>query len=99
MRRRETYFGSKVVLITGGTSGIGLALATALGALGARLVVLADKAESVARAGAELSAQGITAHAYVCDVGVPLSVTETARRVLAADGVPDIVINNAGYAT
>jgi short-subunit dehydrogenase len=99
MRRRESYFASKLVLITGGTSGIGLALANALGALGARIVVLADKAGSVARAGAELSAQGFAAHAYVCDVGVPESVTETARIVLAVDGVPDIVINNAGYAT
>lgn len=95
---RESYFVSKLVVITGGTSGIGLALATELGGLGARIVLLADKEASVSRACADLSARGIAAQAFVCDVGVPESVTDACGRVLAVHGVPDILINSAGFA-
>ena len=97
-RHRESYFVSKLVVITGGTSGIGLALATELGGLGARIVLLADKDASVSRARADLSARGIAAQAFVCDVGVPESVADACGRVLALQGVPDILVNSAGFA-
>lgn len=98
MRHRESFFASKLVVITGGTSGIGFALAAELGRLGARIVVLADKEASVARAGAELAARGIAAQGIVCDVGVPDSVADACGRVVATHGTPDILINNAGFA-
>ena len=97
-RRRESYFISKLVVITGGTSGIGFALATELGKLGAKVVILADRQASVSRASADLSARGIAAHGIVCDIGVPESVSEACGRVIATHGAPDILINNAGFA-
>ena len=98
MSRREAYFVSKVVVITGGSSGIGFALAGKLSASGARVIILADKPESVSHACADLSARGTAVHGYVCDIGRPESVADACGQLLAAYGAPDILINNAGFA-
>ena len=99
MRRRpEDYFVGKLILITGGTSGIGFALAEALIDRNAKVVVLADRADSVSRALRELGESGQTVHGYVCDIGLPEKVTETCARILETHGVPDILVNNAGFA-
>ena len=97
-RRHEDFFAAKLVVITGGTSGIGLALAHELSRRRAKVVVLADKAESVSRALTELKADNNWVHGYVCDIGVADQVTETCAQIIAQHGVPDILINNAGYA-
>jgi hypothetical protein len=97
-RRRDDYFAAKLVVITGGTSGIGLALAKELCRLRAKVVVLADRPDSVSRALNELRTIEGSADGYVCDVGIPETVTEACGRVLATHGAPDILINNAGYA-
>ena len=88
----------KVVVITGGTSGIGLALATEYARLGAETVLLADKADSVSQAVAQLRQGGAAVSGYVCDVGMPQSVTEICAIVLAKHGPPDVLINSAGFA-
>ena len=98
MRSREEYFAAKLVLITGGTSGIGLALAKELARLNAEIIVLSDKAWSVSAATAQLSSSGHSIHGYVCDIGVAEDVADTCSRILQKHGPPDILINNAGYA-
>ena len=98
MRRHDDFFATKLVVITGGTSGIGFALARELSRRKATVVVLADKADSVLRAVTELRAGSSWVHGYVCDIGIPDQVSDTCAQVIAEHGVPDILINNAGYA-
>jgi NAD(P)-dependent dehydrogenase (short-subunit alcohol dehydrogenase family) len=97
-RRRDDYFADKLALITGGTSGIGLALAEELSRLKARIIVLADKADTVASAVAQLGGAERGVHGYVCDIGSVESVRDACGRILASHGAPDILINNAGFA-
>jgi len=99
MRRRpEGFFAGKLIIITGGTSGIGFALAEELIRRDAKLIVLADKADSISRAVAQLGGGSRSIHGYVCDVGLADKVIETCARILETHGVPDILINNAGFA-
>lgn len=99
MRRRpDDYFAGKLVVISGGTSGIGLALAEELIRRNATIIVLSDKPDSVATALATLTAGSRDAHGYVCDIGVAEDVREICSRIAATHGAPDILINNAGFA-
>ena len=98
MARRDDHFAGKLVVVTGGTSGIGFALAEELLRRGAKVAVLSDKPESVSAALEKLRAGGRPVDGYVCDIGLPHSVTETCARITATHGTPDVLINNAGYA-
>jgi short-subunit dehydrogenase len=93
------YFSQKRIVVTGGTSGIGFALAAELRRQDARVVILADKPESVGQAVQRLGGRSESLDGYVCDVGIPESVKKICAEIPAAHGVPDILINNAGYAT
>jgi gluconate 5-dehydrogenase len=79
-------------LVTGGNSGIGLALARALGMQGAEVVLAARSADRLAGAVAGLEAQGIVAHAAPCDLADPEALTHLAQQA----GAVDIVVNAAG---
>jgi short-subunit dehydrogenase len=96
--RPNDYFAGKLVVITGGTSGIGFALAEELLNRQARTIVLSDKAATVASAVEALGGDSRIVDGYVCDIGSPQSVTDACRQVLAKHGAPDILINNAGFA-
>lgn len=77
----------KVALVTGASRGIGLAVADALGEAGLRVVRLARSLTDAA------SARRIDVR---CDVTQPDDVDRAVERVLAAAGVPDVLVNNAG---
>ena len=89
-------FQNKTAFITGGASGIGLAMGRALGRAGMN-IMLADIDEAAARNAADdLSRQQIRAEWTPCDVGDRESVQEAAQRTLAAFGKVHVVCNNAG---
>jgi 3-oxoacyl-[acyl-carrier protein] reductase len=78
----------KVVLVTGGTRGIGLAIARALAGEGARVVVAARTSQRVAEVAAELRGAGVSAD---------LATEEGCRAAVAACGDgPDVLVNNLG---
>jgi len=97
--RRDFDFRNKVVLVTGGTRGLGLVMARQLAAEGAWLAVCARDGEEVARARAELSARGARVLAGTCDLTDPREARELVDTVEAFYGKLDVLINNAGTIT
>lgn len=86
----------KVVLITGASSGIGRALSLELGRRGARLGLLARRADMLAEIVAEVEGAGGSALALPSDVKDAESVREAAERLRAEFGHIDVLIANAG---
>lgn len=90
---------NKVALITGGSKGIGLAVARSFAAAGADVVIVARSAGVLERAANEIRAQGGgRVLPLVCDVTVPAEVQRLPERVGEAFGSIDILVNNAGAA-
>ena len=86
----------RTALITGASKGIGLALATALGQAGARVVLNARGADALTQAVAALRAQGITADAAAFDVTDADAVDAGIATIERDIGAIDILVNNAG---
>jgi len=86
----------KVALVTGGSRGLGLEMATALGEAGASVVITARREQWLTPADEGLRAKGLTALALTCDVSNPDEVNATIRATLDRCGRLDILINNAG---
>jgi NAD(P)-dependent dehydrogenase (short-subunit alcohol dehydrogenase family) len=86
----------RVALVTGGSRGLGLQMAEALGEMGARLALTARKKDELDEAVAHLKARGIEASAWVCDLGKREQVAPMIEGVLAKLGKIDILVNNAG---
>ena len=89
-------FEGQVVVITGGASGIGLAVARAFGALGARLVLASRKADALDAAVEALAAEGASALAVPTDVKDPAQVQALAERVREAYGGVDVLVGSHG---
>ena len=86
----------KVAVITGGSRGLGLQMAEALGEMGAKVVITARKAGELEEAKAHLKVMGIDALSVVNDLQDADSVRPMVEQILKSQGQIDILVNNAG---
>jgi len=86
----------KVALVTGGSRGLGLEMATALGEAGASVVITARREQWLTPAAEGLRAKGSTVLAVTCDVSKPDDVNAAVRATIDRFGRLDILVNNAG---
>lgn len=94
--RRQFDFQNKVVLITGGSRGLGLVLARELASEGARIAICARDGDELQRAKKELETNGAEIFAAVCDVRVQTEVERLVDDVCMRFGQIDVLVNNAG---
>jgi short-subunit dehydrogenase len=95
-RTLEDAVRDRVVLITGGSSGIGEATAKKVAAAGGEVALVARTRENLETVADEIRADGGTAHVYPCDLSDTDAIAAMADEVLADVGRVDILINNAG---
>jgi NAD(P)-dependent dehydrogenase (short-subunit alcohol dehydrogenase family) len=88
--------GGRVALVTGGSRGLGLQIAEALGEMGAKLAITARKKDELDEAVSHLAKQKIDAKAFVCDMGDRKAIAPVADEILKKYGKVDILVNNAG---
>lgn len=86
----------KVALVTGGTYGIGMAMAKGLAKAGATIVFNARRKEMIEQAEKEYQAEGFKAYGYQCDVTKEAEVKAMVADVSKKVGDIDILVNNAG---
>jgi len=85
----------KTALVTGASSGLGQAMARALGEAGARILLVARREPELLQAAQTLQASGIEAHTFSCDLSQPERVQAFAHDLLASHTV-DVLVNAAG---
>jgi len=88
--------GDRVAVVMGGSSGIGRAIALALGRAGAQVVIVARNPATLADTVAELTAAGCGAAAVSADLADRAEVARAAGEAQAVFGPPDILVNCAG---
>jgi uncharacterized oxidoreductase len=96
IRKANMKLSGKRILITGGSSGIGFAIARALLAKEAKVVITGRRAAAVSSAVDELRKTGRTVFGVAADVGTSEGRALTLRQALDALGGLDILVNNAG---
>jgi citronellol/citronellal dehydrogenase len=93
---RAGLFAGRVVVVTGGGSGIGRCTAHELASLGAVVALVGRDEGRLARVVEEIAASGARAGAYPCDIREEAAVQATVGAILAAHGRIDGLVNNAG---
>lgn len=88
--------GGKVALVTGGSRGLGLQMAEALGEMGAKLALVARKQGELDGAADRLRKRGIEVHTVAGDLGKLDTIPAVLDAVLAGVGTVDVLVNNAG---
>ena len=88
----------KTALVTGGSRGLGLQMAHALGEAGARIMLSSRKADELEKAVADLEAAAIDARWTAADCAVEADIHRLADETLERMGDIDILVNNAGAA-
>jgi 3-oxoacyl-[acyl-carrier protein] reductase len=88
-------FGNKRVVVTGGSRGIGRAIALGFAAAGARVSICARGAAALEATRADIAAFGAGAHAAVCDLADGAAVTRYVGEAAAALGGINVLVNNA----
>jgi gluconate 5-dehydrogenase len=98
MRTTQQLFDltGKTALITGGSRGLGLQIAEALGEQGAKIVLSSRKQAELDQAVAHLKQRGIEAHAIAADLSQDTAVAPLVAATMKLLGHIDILINNAG---
>jgi 3-oxoacyl-[acyl-carrier protein] reductase len=86
----------RVAVVTGGSKGIGLAVARRFAESGARVAIVARGAEDLAAARASLVKESFDVRDYVCDVSRLSDISSTHEKIVADFGQIDILVNNAG---
>jgi len=94
--RQLLELNGRTALVTGGSRGLGLQIAEALGEMGAKIAISARKKDELDAALAHLKKQKIEASAYVCDIGKREAIAPFAAQVWKQFGKVDILVNNAG---
>ena len=86
----------KVAIVTGGSRGIGLAIAELLAREGARVAICARNIDRAKNAAAQLRESGLDVDAFQADVGDRESANNLVKEVLSLQSRIDILVNNAG---
>ncbi|XP_043921326.1 2,4-dienoyl-CoA reductase [(3E)-enoyl-CoA-producing], mitochondrial isoform X2 [Protopterus annectens] len=89
-------FVGKVAFITGGGTGLGKGMTSALSSLGAQCFIASRKLDVLKETAEEISTKtGNKVHAVQCDVREPSSVEAAVKQMISIAGLPSVVINNA----
>ncbi len=91
----ENLLKGKTVLITGGATGLGKAMAVAFGNLGAKIGIVSRKKENLESTTAALSTMGIEIDYQVCDVRDPSQISESVSKLEESLGPINVLVNNA----
>jgi NAD(P)-dependent dehydrogenase (short-subunit alcohol dehydrogenase family) len=89
-------FTGEVVLVTGGSRGLGLEIAQGFGAAGATVVITARRQQWLDEAERLLKEQGVPVYAMLCDVADAAAVERLVQQTLSGCGKIDVLVNNAG---
>ena len=88
----------QIALVTGGSRGLGLQIAEALGEAGAKVMLTSRKAADLEEAAAHLADRGIDARWIAADAADPAAVQRVCAETVERLGMVDILVNNAGAA-
>jgi NAD(P)-dependent dehydrogenase (short-subunit alcohol dehydrogenase family) len=86
----------KVIVVTGGSSGIGQATARKLAEAGAKVIIVARDPEKLEATRKEIAAAGGRCYTYSCDLSDMNAIDTVAKKILADHGGVDFLVNNAG---
>jgi NAD(P)-dependent dehydrogenase (short-subunit alcohol dehydrogenase family) len=88
----------KTALVTGGSRGLGLQLAEALGEAGAHLIITSRKAKDLEESADHLRSRGIAVDCIAADCADQADIERLAKQAMAQRGQVDVLVNNAGAA-
>jgi len=91
-----SYWKDKIVLVTGGSSGLGRVIADGFGGAGAKIVVAGLEGDAVQKAAAEMQAAGGNALGIQADITQQADVDRLFAEVIRHYGKLDVLVNNAG---
>jgi len=98
-KTRAIDLNGRVALITGGSRGLGLAMARELGSRGARITIAARDQAELERASDDLEGRGIHVDVVPCDVADADALRALVDAIVEREGRLDVLINNAGVIT
>src|SRR5687768_12453699 len=95
-KARQFDFRDRVVVITGGSRGLGLVMARQLAEEGARLAICARNEQEINHAAEDLRFRGVSVFAYICDVTKPNELRDFLTNARYELGPIDVLFNDAG---